>query len=61
MVKKTLFWLGLLIVFFIIFLLSYISLQQGRGMLNIMPTNIENKIIMGFSVLGMIKALYEMW
>lgn len=61
MAKETLFWLGLLIVFFIVFLLSYINFKQGIGMLNIMPIKIENKIIMGFSVVGILKSLYEMW
>jgi hypothetical protein len=61
MAKKTLLLLGLMNLFLIIFLLGFINIQQGVGMLNIMPAKIENQIIMGFCVLGILKSIFEMW
>jgi len=57
---KTLFWLGSLILFMMFFMLGYVSLKLQTGSLNIMPHQVENPIIMGFSVLGMLKSLFEM-
>jgi len=46
-------------VFVIVFLISYISLKQGVGVLDIMPYRIEDMIVMGFSVLGVFKSVVE--
>ncbi len=59
MAEKILFWIGMMLIFFITFLLAFISLGQGAGILGIMPYRFEDPIVMGFSVLGMIKSIYE--
>jgi hypothetical protein len=56
-----LFWLFTMIVFLIVFAVAYICQRLGVGMLNIMPREVENLIVMGFSVLGMGKCLWEVW
>jgi hypothetical protein len=59
MPEKILFWLGMMLVFFIIFLLSFVSMGQGTGILGIMPYRYEDPVVMGFSVLGIVKSIYE--
>jgi len=59
MKTETLFWLGALIVFFLIFVYAYISYRLGTGVIDIMPPKTEDAIVMGFSVLGIFKSIYE--
>jgi hypothetical protein len=60
MAVKTLLLLGIMNLFLIIFLLSYINILQGEPMLNIMPVKIENQIIMCLCVLGILKTIFDM-
>jgi len=60
--KKTImFWLGMMIVFLLTFMLGYLGLKTGTGILNIMPVTAENFSIMFLSVLGMFKSIYEIF
>lgn len=60
--KKTImFWLGLQIVFLIVFVITFISIKSQQGVLGIMPYEAEDYSVMFLSVLGMIKCLYEIF
>jgi hypothetical protein len=54
------FWLILLVIFLVIFLLSFASLKTGSGMINIMPPEAEDYSFMLLSLIGIIKAVYEL-
>jgi len=60
--KKTiLFWLGLQIVFLIVFVIAFISLNIKQGVLGIMPYQAEDYSIMFLCVIAMLKCLYEIF
>jgi len=54
------FWMGAMTAFAIVFLLAYLALRTGYGILNIMPPVAENMIVMVFSVLGVAKSVLEL-
>lgn len=54
------FWLALLIIFLLVFLLSYASLRAKTGVIGIMPYYIEDWLVMVLSTLGIIEAVIEL-
>jgi hypothetical protein len=58
---KVMFWLVTMLIFLIVFSIAYVCERLGVGILNIMPIDVENMVVMGFSVLGMGKCLWEVW
>jgi hypothetical protein len=54
------FWLILLVIFLVIFLLSYVSLKTGSGMINIMPYQAEDYSFMLLSLIGILKSVFEL-
>lgn len=58
---KVIFWLVTMLIFLIVFSIAYVCERLGVGILNIMPRDVENMVVMGFSVLGMGKCLWEVW
>lgn len=60
--RKKLLWalVSLLILFGIISLVSFLSLQKGKGILGVMPYYYEDLIVIGFCVLSSAKVVWEM-
>jgi hypothetical protein len=58
---KVMFWLVTMLIFLIVFSIAYVCERLGVGILNLMPKDVENMVVMGFSVLGMGKCLWEVW
>jgi len=58
---RALFWMGMMLLFMIIFLLAYVSMKLNAGLLNIMPVTFENPVIMVFSILGILRSLQGIW
>ncbi len=49
------------VVFAIIFVFAFVNYINGRAFLNIgLPVNVENIIVMGFSILSMFNTIYEL-
>jgi hypothetical protein len=58
--KHTLtFWLVLLGIFLLIFLMGYVSLKSGTGIVNIMPPSAEAWSFMILSAIGVFKSFAE--